>query len=118
MKVTVDMIPAIEKALDIKLHQHQVNYILGMGSLDPERKSGKTLAYVIKLALSDGDRLPLHQPETFADTPRIVAYRGGEKSYANGFFLKMFLDVRHKLHKAGFKVRKLDNMSYKKHSLY
>lgn len=57
MKITEKHIPHIEKVVGFKLYGHQVNYILGKGNLQGGRNTGKTVAYCIKLALSEDFQL-------------------------------------------------------------
>lgn len=64
------------------------------------RRIGKTLAYCIKLALSDGDPLDIDYPEKFCDYPFT-------KYYAKNSFLGQFLEIREKLRDGGLQVRKL-----------
>lgn len=106
MKITEEAIPLIEKALDIKLYEGQRQYLVNDGSYwYGGRCSGKTLAYCIKLALSDGKPLDMHQPESFCDSD--YGPENNKRRYANSYFKRMFLGVRQKLKDNGFAVREL-----------
>lgn len=96
----------LEKALGIKLYEEQKQYILFNKGMDfNKRQNGKTYAYCIKLALSDGDPLNMLKPEDFCD------FDYGEQSnripYARGIFRHMFMDIHSKLKEASFYVRPL-----------
>lgn len=99
----------IEKALDLKLYDSQIKYLLGKGHLMQGRATGKTLAYCIKLALSDGDTLDLKKPEKFADKEPLVLRRGEREyiNYSRNLFRNEFMDIREKLKIYGFKVREV-----------
>ena len=106
MKITEEIIPLIEKALDIKLLGPQREYLVNDGSYwYGGRTSGKTLAYCIKLALSDGEPLKMEEPEKFCD----IDYGSPENKnrYARWFFRQFFYDVWRRLKAAGLPAREL-----------
>lgn len=58
-KSPMHQIVQVEKALGFKLHPWQVDFILGRSNYyDPSRRSGKTLAHLLRLFLNDD--YPLH----------------------------------------------------------
>lgn len=85
--------------MGIKLYEHQVNYLLDKGNLKVGRRTGKTVAYCIKLALSEGNPLNMKTPDEFSD------YGDGSVRYARDFFRGEFLMIRDKLRHYGFPVR-------------
>lgn len=101
MKITQNMIPFIEKAIGFKLYGHQKDYLLGKGSLKSGRATGKTVAYCIGLALSEGESLNLKRPEDFSD------YGDGSTRYAREFFKGEFIRIRTMLKEHGFSVREV-----------
>lgn len=105
MQITEKLIPHIEKASGSKLYNNQVNYLLGKGCLNGKRKSGKTFAYCVKLALSEGEPLDLSKPEEFSDY-----YGKGSFSYAETFFKSEFIRIRTELEGYGFTVREVKNI--------
>ena len=92
----------IEKALGFKLYDAQKGYLLSKNRYmyARGRGSGKTLAYCIKLALSEGIPLDMRKSEEFSD-------REEPHSYNKGYFRDMFYKVWASLKKQGFKVREL-----------
>lgn len=101
MKITKKIIPFIEKAVGFELYEHQLNYLLDKGNLISGRATGKTVAYCIKLALSEGEPLNLNRPENFSD------YGDGSTRYARQFFRGEFLKIRNMLKEHGFPVREV-----------
>lgn len=99
--ITLPMLAGIEKALGIELYDHQASYLLGRGPLQPGRHTGKTIAFCIRLALSDGPPLDLRTPELYADELGLRDHR----RYSRDFFKKEFLKIRDKLKNYGFSVR-------------
>lgn len=97
MVISKEILPVIEKALGFELYNHQKQYLLDEGILQGGRATGKTVAYCIKLALSDGEPLDLKYPETFSDR--------SERHYSRGFFRAEFMRIRGLLQAHGFKVR-------------
>jgi len=101
LKITEEVIPHIEKALGIKLYEHQVNYLLDKGPVQSGRRTGKTLAYCVKLALSDGEPIDLKNLEKFSD------FGDGSIRYARGLFKNCFMEIREKLKDYGLPVREV-----------
>lgn len=101
MKITENLIPHIEKAVGFTLRDHQINYLLDKGPLASGRNTGKTVAYCIKLALSDGVPLDMERPFEFSD------YGDGSRSYAYKFFRNEFMKYRGMLKDYGFPVREV-----------
>lgn len=101
MEITENLIPHIEKAMGIKLYDHQVNFLLDTGLLANGRATGKTVAHCIKLALSEGETLNMRRPYEFSD------YGDGSRRYAVDFYRKEFMRVRDKLKDYGFPVREV-----------
>lgn len=97
----------IEKALDIKLYPNQVDYLLNNGHLGRDRASGRTVAFCIDLALSEGEPLDMSRCHEFSDMQHLP----NRMSYAKHFFRPEFLRIRHLLQQHGLKVR--DIMSQK-----
>lgn len=103
MKITEQLIPHIEKAIGFKLYEHQVNYLLDKGGLTGGRRTGKTVAYCVKLALSDGEPIDLRKPENYADEWSLPDH----KRYAKTFFRDEFMRYRQMLKDYGFPVREV-----------
>lgn len=103
MKITGEYIPHIENALGLELYDHQVNYLLDKGELLSGRRTGKTLAYCVKLALSDGEPLNMKKPEDFSDGWAL----GNRITYSRDFFRREFMRIRNMLIDYGFKVREI-----------
>lgn len=100
-------IPLIEKAMGFKLLPFQIHYLIGQTNrLGFTRASGRTTAYCIKLALSEGPPLDLQKPESFADMTGSLTV-GMHMGYARNFFRREFMDIRYKLEEHGFKVREV-----------
>lgn len=109
MVIQENLIPLIEKCLNFKLHEHQKGYLLGKGDIPfGTRGNGKTTAYCIRLALSDGEPLDLYKPEKFSD--RIGA--PNHISYARHFFRHEFIVIRNRLKDYGFEVRDVIERRY------
>lgn len=105
MKITNETICIIEKALDIKLYDDQKQHILNNGPYwYGGRRAGKTLAYCIKLSLSDGEPLDMRKPWDFCDSDC-----GGEnnKVWYSRWFRRFFLDIWHSLKDVGLPVREI-----------
>lgn len=116
------LIKAVEKALNLKLHPWQIDYIfydkdypknicpcLIFEDFEPipsyffygrccmtGRRTGKTLAYCIKLALYSDKSIDMKKPEEYSDRM--------EFRYARGYFKHMFVDVWEKLKEVGLPV--------------
>lgn len=101
VKITEQIIPHIEKAVGFTLYEHQKDYLLDRGPLMCGRKTGKTVAYCIRLALSKGEPLSITRPEKFADEQALPNHR----SYARGYFRHEFMEYRQLLADYGFPVR-------------
>lgn len=100
MKIIEETIPLIEKALDIRLYPEQTEYLLHNGSYwFGNRRSGKTLAYSVKLALSEGEPINMEKPLDFCDSPHIIKY----SLWFRSFFLKIWQQLKF----AGLPVREL-----------
>ncbi|OPX46411.1 hypothetical protein CLHUN_02270 [Ruminiclostridium hungatei] len=100
MKITEETIPLIEKALDIKLYPGQTEYLFHDGPYwFGGRQSGKTLAYSVKLALSEGEPLNMEEPINFCDSPHIIKY--------SLWFRSFFLQIWQQLKASGLPVRGL-----------
>lgn len=108
MKIKQSHIPDIEKALGIRLYTPQVNYLLEIDRMAGARRSGRTLAYCIILALSKGEPLDMRHPEEFSDSWGMTII--GKESYSRGYFRNMFLDIHTKLKNYGFPVRELKGL--------
>lgn len=106
MKITEEVIPLIEKALDIKLYDGQKEYLVNNGTYwySFSRASGKTLAYCVKLALSDGKPLDMRKPWEICDND--YGLPDNKQRYAL-WFRRFFLDIWHSLKAAGLPVREL-----------
>ena len=97
-------IRVIELALGFKLLPFQIAYIKGYSDdLGTTRGSGRTTAYCIKIALSDGEPLYLDRIHEFADMKRL----GNHRTYASHFFKNSFMDIHTKLKAFGLKVREV-----------
>jgi hypothetical protein len=90
----------IEKALGIELYEWQKDYLLENGTLQGGRGSGKTTAYIIKLALSEGDPIKITKLHEYADM-------FPNQHYARFWFKNEFLQIWEKLYKARLPVRKI-----------
>lgn len=107
MKITEETIPLIEKALGFELYEPQKEYLLDEDRYklrSSGRNTGKTTAYCIRLALSEGEPLDLRKPWMFSDDWGVVS---DTKQYARQFFRRFFMDIRDKLKESGFPVRKV-----------
>lgn len=103
LEINEQVIPRIEKAINLKLYDHQKNYLMDKGSLTGGRRTGKTIAYCVKLALTDGEPLDLRTPEDFADEWSLPDHR----AYARRFFRNEFMKYRQLLKDYGFPVREV-----------
>lgn len=105
MKVDEKAIKKIEEVFGFKLYTTQKIYIMtGKDEfLLGERKQGSTFAYCVRLALSDGDKLPFR---TMQDV-RALQDEDHGPHYA-GFFRSEFLRIWNELRLNGFEVRDLD----------
>ena len=100
MEITEQVIPHIEKAIGLKLYDEQKKYLLNKHyHINGGRRVGRTVAYCIKLALSDGEPLDMRKPYEFSD------YGDGSKRYAYDFFRKEFMKYWELLRDYGFQVR-------------
>ncbi|MGG4180801.1 hypothetical protein ABEW03_16085 [Virgibacillus pantothenticus] len=95
----------MKKQWVLNYYEHQQNYLLDKGNLKGGRATGKTVAYCIKLALSNGEPLNLNKPEEFSD------FGDGSVRYARYFFKGEFLKIRNMLKKHGFPVREVKGIS-------
>lgn len=95
----VVIVHCIQKALGLTLWENQIHYLAYGTFLDHGRRTGKTTACCIKLALSKGEPLDMRRPETFSDG----WYRGSYPQY----FKREFLEIRSKLKQHGFPVREI-----------
>ena len=106
MQITKEMIPLIEKALNIKLYEGQKKYLMDNGSYwYGGRGTGKTLAYYIKLALSDGKPLDMRKLKKYCDPD--YGPPENKMRYALRYFYRLFRDIWSDLKSAGFPVRKI-----------
>lgn len=96
-------IPLIEKALEVKLYDWQKDWLINGKWMPNARGNGKTFAYCINLALSEGKPLNVQRPEDFCDSD--YGPPGNKVRYARAFFRRMFFDVWIQLKDAGFPVR-------------
>ena len=95
----------VEEILNIKLFDAQRKYLLGEGDYwYGGRGSGKTVAYCIKLALSEGDPLNIGKPQQFCDNDYGLE---DNKNRYSQWFRNMFLDIWHSLKDAGLSVREV-----------
>jgi len=105
MIINNQLLDKVEEILHIKLFENQRKYLLGEGDYwYGGRGSGKTLAYCIKLALSEGEPLDIRKPNQFCDND--YGYRDNKNRYSE-WFRSMFLDLWHSLKDAGFDVREI-----------
>jgi hypothetical protein len=105
MEINNEILNKVEETLNIKLFQTQRDYILGEGEYwFGGRASGKTLAYCIKLALSDGEPLNIKKPHEFCDND--YGHLNNKINYSR-WFKREFLDIWYQLRDAGFKVREI-----------
>ena len=85
----------VERALDIRLLDWQVAYIWGNSPyLMPGRGTGKTLAYVLRLCLSEGE--PLHMYPAgkhwgLCDVDHGIAYHRIFRDYVRNAYTKLKL---------------------------
>jgi hypothetical protein len=101
MVISMYTILHIESALGLKLYDNQKRYLMDEAGLVGGRRTGKTTAYCIKLALSEGEPLNMDKPEEFADGWEL----GDQRRYAKAYFRRAFLDIREALKGAGLPVR-------------
>lgn len=102
MNIDIETVKHIEKALNVKLYEYQIEYLLGENSMISNRRIGKTFIYCVKLALTDG------RPIDIKSSQHIIGYKDDDIIYeANRHFIQTFMNVRNKLKKYGFKVRKI-----------
>ena len=105
MKITDETLQVVEKALNLKLYEEQKQYLIHDGSYwFGGRQSGKTLAYCIKLALSDGGPLNMKKPIDVIDSD--YGTEGNKRNYSL-WFKKFFLEIWQTLKAAGLPVRKV-----------
>lgn len=101
MSIVLDNILKIEQALGVKLYDIQKNYILyDDESGFTDRGQGKTLAHMIKLALSDCGPIDMNQFGKYTD-----------QEHPNGdyttLYKREFINLRNKLKETGLIVREL-----------
>lgn len=105
MKITSGNLPFIEKALGITFYEGQKQYLLNDNTYYyGGRQTGKTLAYCVKLALSDGIPLNVTQPWKFCDNDCGTV--NNVSSYSK-WFLCYFHKIWSALKRAGLPVRNL-----------
>lgn len=96
----------VERALDIKLMDWQVAYIWGNSSyFIPGRATGKTLAYIIRLCLSEGEPLHMYpngKHRNLCDTYQGQWYYEIFRSYVRDAYEKLKLQGGVKLRKIYF----------------
>ena len=99
----------VEEALNITLYADQKRYLLSPSNetfyWPGGRRTGKTLAHCIKLALSDGEPLDMRCPEHICDND--YGPESNRHNYARGFYRRVFLDVWKCLKDKGLKVREI-----------
>lgn len=105
MIITEETLSTIESVFDLKLYDTQREWILNNKfTFQPDtRRQGKTFAYCIKLALSDGEEIDM----TTADKVRKyqdMYYR--HHTHYHVFFKQCFYQIYMKLKEAGLPVRK------------
>ena len=101
MEITLETIPKIEKALGIKLYESQIQALVNNNyTLFTGRRCGRTITYMIELALSDGVALNIQDFRYYSD--RDIR----ETNYTN-WFRNEFMDVRDILRDNGFDVRQV-----------
>jgi len=101
--ISENLLRAVEKVLDIKLYNEQKNYLLNDGDYwFGGRQSGKTTAYCIKLALSDGPPLDMSVSYKWCDND--CGTPTNKRRYSD-WFRGCFLDIWTRLKDAGFMVR-------------
>ena len=98
MDITLEMIPKIEKALDIKLYDSQIEDLINNNNTYCGRRSGKTTIYMVKLALSEGEPLIIHDFRLWTD-------RSSNETHYTDWFERQFMMIRQNLNDVGFKVR-------------
>lgn len=103
MPLSIELLPHIEKAMGFELYDHQKEYLFNNGRLMTGRANGKTTAYCIGLALSEGPPLDLKKSEDFSDEWTLK----GHVRYSHTFFRNEFMNIRKKLHTYGFRVREV-----------
>ena len=105
MTINDIVLDAVEKVLDIKLYELQRKYILGQCDYwYGARRSGKTSAYCIKLALSDDEPLNIRKAYSFCDDD--YGCPSNKLNYSR-WFLDRFMEIWSKLKDAGFPVREV-----------
>lgn len=113
MAIRAHHIPLIENCLNFKLYDYQKKYLLNEPHNFPlGRCTGRTTAFCIKLALSDGEPLNISKPEEFSD----MRHLSNHVSYARGFFRYEFMEIREKLNNAGFDVRDVKTNGRMRHN--
>lgn len=107
MKITEDMIPAIEAALGFKLYSRQRAYLLDEAHTLPsrnERKTGRTTAYIVKLLLTNAVPIDIQLEAMKYKDRREVSY--------THYFRNLMQSIDYKLTKVGF-----DTVSVKRKSV-
>ena len=70
-----EIVNAIEVALGLKLYDWQKAYMFGCGGyLAPGRQTGKTLAWILKILLSEGPPLHLYNPAVLREVCDSTAH--------------------------------------------
>ena len=101
------LLKKVEEAMGFELYDFQKKYILCESNwLGHERRSGRTTAYCIRLALSTGEPLDMKRPGKYSDMPHLGPH------YNLGFFRHYFMDIYYKLKDHGFIVRELSQIKH------
>ena len=107
MKIMEEMIPVIEKALNVTLYDDQKQYLLDdRNGWFGDKSNGKIFAYCIKLALSEGESICIDQPHEFCD---LEYSHKKNKSQYSPWFINFFRGIWNKLNDAGLVVRAFEN---------
>jgi len=103
MTITLETIPKIEKAFGVKLYDSQIQALINDNyNLFQGRHCGKTLAYTIKLALSEGEPIRIDKFGRYSD-------RDERETNYTYWFKGEFMEIREKLKDNGFPVRGVVN---------
>ena len=101
MEITLEAIPKIEKALGIKLYESQIEALINNNNtLFVGRRCGRTITYMIKLALSEGVALNMEEFRYYSD-------RDSKETNYTDWFRHEFMNVRDILRDNEFDVRQV-----------
>ncbi|WP_321994813.1 hypothetical protein [Clostridium butyricum] len=102
--ISKDLIPKIEKILGFKLYKQQVEYLINDNYVfvKHNRRCGFTLAYMIKLALSEGE--PIRKRDLFYTKKYDDEIYD---SFYHDWFRRTFINLWEDLKLQGFKVREI-----------